>query len=225
MNNHISFGLFDTKSETEISYRQLPHWFQSGVATFITFRTADSLPKEVLLQWQEELRCWLKSRSVKIMPDGPLPDASHLPESLRSEFLTQRNRIWHWKLDECHGECLLQRRELAQIVLDALRFFDGDRYDLDCAIIMPNHVHLIAQFRRSTTLRKQCNSWLHYSARQINKSLGRPGTFWQSEPFDHLIRTEDQFHYIRQYIANNGSKAGLSPDRYLYWSRSPYDLP
>ncbi|MEZ6077339.1 MAG: hypothetical protein R3C56_17215 [Pirellulaceae bacterium] len=63
---------------------------------------------------------------------------------------------------------MLRSRELAAIVLDSLRHFDGDRYDLDSAIIMPNHVHLIAQFRPPVTCREQCTSWLYYTAHQIN---------------------------------------------------------
>ena len=42
------FNSFDALAELEITERNLPHWFQVGAAIFITFRTADSLPKVVL---------------------------------------------------------------------------------------------------------------------------------------------------------------------------------
>jgi putative transposase len=118
------------------------------------------------------------------------------------------------------GKCELRRRELAEIVLASLRHFDGQRYDLDCAIVMPNHVHLLVQFHEGTMCRDQCESWLHYTAWQINKRLGRKGAFWQSEPFDHLVRSAEQFQYLRRYIEENGLKASLSVADYLFWKRS-----
>jgi len=85
---------------------------------------------------------------------------------------------------------------------------------------MPNHVHLLVQFRPGTTCREQGESWLHYTAWQINKRLGRKGAFWQSEPFDHLVRSAEQFHYLRQYIAENGVRASLPETDYLFWKRT-----
>ncbi len=34
--------------------RHLPHWRQQGVLYFVTFRTNDSIPAEVLEGWQKE---------------------------------------------------------------------------------------------------------------------------------------------------------------------------
>jgi len=44
----------DPYGEVNITRRRLPHWHQSGVAYFITFRLADSLPQPLLRQWQNE---------------------------------------------------------------------------------------------------------------------------------------------------------------------------
>ena len=43
--NRIVFNSLDPEAEINISERNLPHWFQVGAATFVTFRTADSIPK------------------------------------------------------------------------------------------------------------------------------------------------------------------------------------
>jgi len=139
MAENASFGLYDPEAETEKSARNLPHWFQPGVAVFITFRTADSMPREVIKQWQDELRQWLCRKGLPLDPTQPLPDLEAIPEKFRAEYKKQRSRLWHWHLDRCHGECLLRRREFAEIVLQALLHFDGQRYDLASAIIMPNH--------------------------------------------------------------------------------------
>ena len=114
---------------------------------------------------------------------------------------------------------MLRNQELAQVVGDSLRYFDGERYDLDCFVVMPNHVHLVVQFRPPTTLRSQCESWLHYTAVQINRHLGQRCRFWQSEPFDHLIRSVEQFAYLRRYIAENPKRANLRKREYWSWAR------
>ena len=81
---------------------------------------------------------------------------------------------------------------------------------------MPNHVHLLAVFRSPELLKTQCDSWLHFTAVQINQVLKRKGKFWQQEPFDHLVRSDTQYEYLREYIRDNGTKAKLRTTDYLY---------
>ncbi len=84
---------------------------------------------------------------------------------------------------------------------------------------MPNHVHLIAAFNDPQQLLKQCESWKHYTATQINRRLHRHGRFWQQDEFDHLIRTVEQFEYLRQYIAANPVKARLREGEFVHMSK------
>ena len=216
----VCFGFFDPQVEIEYSERSLPHWFQPGVATFITFRTADSLPRQVIQQLDHELRDWFSLKGITAPSDVIGFDTRRLPPTTRSQFQVYRAKRWNWHLDSCHGECLLRRPELAKIVADALLYFDGERYDLDSLIVMPNHAHLLVQFRPPTTMRRQCKSWLHYTAMAINRVLGRRGKFWQAEPFDHLVRSERQFAYLQRYIAENPLKACLESGQFLYWRRT-----
>ena len=51
----VVFNALDREADIQVSERNLPHWFQVGAATFVTFRTADSLPGEVLLRMEREL--------------------------------------------------------------------------------------------------------------------------------------------------------------------------
>ena len=212
------FGLFDKYAETKIESRHLPHWFQPGTAVFITLRTADCLPRPVVIQWMTEVQDWLRQSGISIAAGEPLPDADKLPGPLQAAYKKQRDRLWHWHLDSCHGECVLRGREQAEFVMNSLLHFNGSRYDISSAIIMPNHAHLIAQFYPPTDCRQQCTSWMHYSAHKINRSLNRSGEFWQSEPFDHLIRSEAQFHYLQDYIRTNGTDANLPDSDWLFWS-------
>jgi type I restriction enzyme R subunit len=94
--------------------------------------------------------------------------------------------------------------------------FDRQRYRLGDFIVMPNHVHLLAAFAAAEAMTAQCDSWLHYTVFQINKVMGKKGKFWQQEPFDHLVRSLEQYDYLRRYIADNPGKAGLKPGEYLF---------
>ena len=35
------------------------------------------------------------------------------------------------------------------------------------------------------------------------------GEFWEPEYYDHLIRSEEEFHHYIEYVASNPEKAGL----------------
>ena len=137
-----------------------------------------------------------------------------LPESERAEFHRTFDRCREAFLDSCHGRCLLRRPELSQIVADSLLYFDRQRYRMGDFIVMPNHVHLLAVFATAEEMKKQCDSWLHYTAYRINQAIGEKGKLWQSEPFDHIVRTPEQYDYLRRYIADNPHKAGLRAGEY-----------
>jgi len=63
-------------------------------------------------------------------------------------------------------------------------------------------------------MKEPCDSWLHYTAFRINQQLWEKGQFWQQEPFDHLVRSPEQYEYLRHYIADNPRKAGLTAGKY-----------
>lgn len=52
----MQFGSYDPLADVTIKARNLPHWFQAGATTFVTFRASDSLPKDVILRWQRKPR-------------------------------------------------------------------------------------------------------------------------------------------------------------------------
>jgi REP element-mobilizing transposase RayT len=224
----VVFKAFDRQAGVDVSVRNLPHWYQPDTATFVTFRTADSLPREVLLRWRRELEQWLVARNLPLtiarsvfnkQAPGGEKLFSDLDAHQQREFKKLSDRIFHKSLDECHGQCQLKLPEAAAIVARAILFYDSSKYDLDSFVIMPNHVHVIAQFRVKNGFSLVSESWMRYTARQIHAAIGGSGPFWQSEPFDHLIRSEDQFFYLQNYIRENPSKANLKPNEFQYWSR------
>ncbi|MBI3823733.1 MAG: transposase [Planctomycetes bacterium] len=96
----------------------------------------------------------------------------------------------------------------------------GTQFDF---VVMPNHVHMLAAFPDQKAMLAQCESWKHFTAVPINRRLGRKGRFWQQDAFDHLVRSEEQFWYLRDYIANNPVQAGLRPSEYMHYSK-PLDI-
>jgi REP-associated tyrosine transposase len=114
---------------------------------------------------------------------------------------------------------VLRQPALSQIVTDSLLHFDGDRYELTDFVVMPNHVHLLVAFPDEESMLRQCDSWKHFTSTQINPALGRKGHFWQQDGFDHLVRSVEQFEYLRRYIADNSRRARLRPDEYRHLSK------
>ncbi len=62
----MEFHAFDAGGELEKTYKKLPHWFQPDTTTFVTFRTADSLPQSVIEGWKRELETWLQGRKLPL---------------------------------------------------------------------------------------------------------------------------------------------------------------
>ena len=205
--------LFDPRSDFTIEEHFRPHWSQAGAIVFITFRANDSIPRQVLQRWEREKRDWIH----RLGHTGHWSDVLPTLESREQvQFKRHFNRCREEFLDGCHGKCMLRQPELAKIVADSLMHFDGDRYRMGDFVVMPNHVHLLAAFPTEGAMKGQCDSWLHYTAFQINKRSGQKGKFWQQEPFDHLVRSIRQYEYLRRYISENPAKARLEPGHYYF---------
>lgn len=199
---------FDPDAEFAITERRLPHWSQAGTVCFLTWWTADSLPKAVLERWQAERMRLLRQAGIDPTSDvrsqiDRLEPAT--ARALRRELFSR----WDNHLDQAHGECLLKRTDVRQIVADSIENFEGDRYVLYGYVIMPNHVHALAAFDRDERMLKQMRSWKRFSAGKINELLSRSGPFWQRDGFDHLVRDDESVVHFQNYIAQNPAKAGL----------------
>jgi type I restriction enzyme R subunit len=205
--------LFDRDAEFDVSEAYRPHWAQAGAITYITIRLKDSIPKEVIRRWDREKQDWLARRGFNRPWREVVPE---LDPTTRKQFKKEFNRTKETFLDSCHGDCVLRRRELAKVVAESLTKFDGDRYHMGDFIVMPNHVHLLAAFPNPELMLKQCAGWMRYTAREINLLLGRTGKLWQQEPFDHLVRSQEQYNYLRDDIRDNPIKARLPETDYLY---------
>ena len=102
----------------DIETRHLPHWTQKDVTYFVTFRLADSLPKEKLDLWYVERELWFKDHQE---PYSDIELAEY------AQCFSERINGW---LDAGSGSCILADPARAHIVEQALRHFDGERYRL-----------------------------------------------------------------------------------------------
>jgi putative transposase len=212
--------LFDPAADTFVTYGRLPHWEQAGRFSFITFRTADSLPRAVVEATLDERDRWLWSHGIDATRVDWPACVRGLTPAQRREFAARFTESWHHQLDSCHGSCLLRIPRLRSIVATVLLSHDGVSYDVDSFVVMPNHVHLLVGLGDIGDLRSRCRSWKHLSARRINAALGRRGTFWQNESWDRLVRSEEAFERIRRYIAANPARSRLRGDEFTLYERA-----
>ena len=119
------------------------------------------------------------------------------------------------------GSCILRRPEVATIVQNALLFFEGRRYYLSSWCVMPNRVHVVVSPKGSVSVASFLHSWKSFTADAINRSLGRSGSVWERESFDHLIRSADAWQRCVEYTEQNPVTAGLwdTPEHWPYSSR------
>jgi REP element-mobilizing transposase RayT len=163
----------------------LPHFDGGEIPQFITFRLSDSIPRELLTRWREELR------------EGDFDSDTAL-----------RKRIEIF-LDQGYGACWLRNPVVANSVQNSFLFFDGVRYQLTAWVVMPNHAHLLLTPHTEQELSAILQSLKSYTANEANKILLRKGQFWQPESFDRRIRDANHFAKTIAYIENNPVKARL----------------
>jgi REP element-mobilizing transposase RayT len=217
--NEPRFRVFDPKDDVLVVERRLPHWSQAGTICFITFRSFDSLPKAVVEAWLRERNAFLRRHGINPLAKDWRQQLIELSLEITDDLDRALSERWHENLDACHGDCVLRRPELAEIVAESLLKSDNDRYELTDFVVVANHVHLLAAFPDADAMLAQCESWKHYTARQINRSLDRRGRFWQQDGFDHLVRSADQFDYLRTYVADNPRKADLETGEFIHYSK------
>ena len=208
-----SFSLFTSEGES------LPHWNCDNAIYHVSFRLFDSVPKSKRDEWLKER----ESNENKI---------KNLNRELTEKELKEIQYLYSDRiesfLDSGYGECYLVKPEIADLVVNALQYFEGQRYFLHAWCVMPNHVHvivepLVTRPSRSgsvekdndhigvdqVTLSKIIHSWKSYIAHKANKILNRRGDFWQHDYYNHIIRSHQSYLYQIRYIWDNPENAGF----------------
>src|SRR5213593_1005952 len=94
--------------------------------------------------------------------------------------------------------CAFERRILPPIARDiVLRCCVHDHkvtYWLYCAVVMPDHVHMIFTPLDEWPLWKIMKRVKGVSAHMINTQRGRDGAIWEEESFDRILRNDEDVY-------------------------------
>ena len=180
----------------------------------MTYRLAFSLPQKVLQQRQQKLREFqqrCKQLSQRQQRELAL-DYAKILFAQEDQFLAKYQQNPQW----------LQHDAIASLVLEALHFHHAKQYDLICALVMPNHVHIVIKpllYKPETpySLARIMKDHKSYTAQKANQILRQSGQFWWHENYDHWVRDGEELKRIIHYILQNPVKAGIVGD-YREWT-------
>uniref|UniRef100_A0A7V2ZJ99 site-specific DNA-methyltransferase (adenine-specific) n=1 Tax=Ignavibacterium album TaxID=591197 RepID=A0A7V2ZJ99_9BACT len=214
-NSEDTYPFYNPYKEVDLFYGKkgkLPHMHQGSVWYFVTFRLADSLPKEIVDQLEQERIKWLEKHKNN-------------KDNLTREELKEYYRLFSERVEEWlaagYGSCILREERVANILAQTLLHFNGVKYELDDWVIMPNHVHLLVKPKEGYSLSEVMHSIKSYSANKINELHNKKGDVWLHESYDHIVRNEDAFYAIKKYIRENPVKAKIElPKVCCSWKHS-----
>ncbi len=86
------------------------------------------------------------------------------------------------------------------------------KYRLHAYGIMTNHVHVIAEALGDNRIGDIVQVWKSVSSHRINRCLGRSGSVWQRDHYNHIIRTAKEYAYQMNYVFNNNAVCSWKRD-------------
>ncbi|MDB2685982.1 hypothetical protein N9Y42_02115 [Mariniblastus sp.] len=215
----------------------LPHCYKPGFAHFVTYRLNGSIPKIRLREMAQRRSGRIKSPQVYGLT------GKHCRETAHKLFFLEFDEA----LDVSDTDRWLGHPAIAKIIRENLHHHNGTLYQLLSWCVMSNHVHILIQpFEYSSLpdsfdasakdfvcsdevadadspLSRIMHSLKSYTANEANRVLGRQGTFWQRESYDHWVRDLDELQRIVDYIRMNPVKAGLCANPNDWVFSSAYD--
>ncbi len=179
----------------------LPHVKVLGATYFVTFRLADSLPKDVLQKLVHEAEEKAQAANQVALANGETAGFT------LEDFITDKVEAY---LDTSHGKCWLKNPEVAEVIANALKHFEGSRYHLHAWVVMPNHVHAVLRPAPDFSLSSILHTWKSFTAKEVNKLLDEEMVpFWQKESFDRWCRDDKETEHWISYTHLNPVNARL----------------
>jgi REP element-mobilizing transposase RayT len=102
------------------------------------------------------------------------------------------------------------------IVLASLLHFAGQRYELLAAVVMDDHVHVLATPVPSVPLKDLLRTWKGFTANKLQRVSGRLGSIWQDDSFTRIMRTKSELIEKANYISDNPSRRWPSEIAYRW---------
>jgi REP-associated tyrosine transposase len=135
----------------------------------------------------------------------------------------QRDFKRHFVTFCTYQRCILPEWARTTVLRSCLHDNDVMHF-LHVALVMPNHVHVIftplinKQKREFYSLAQIMDRIKGASGQLINQRLNRLGRVWQSESFDHVLRSSESLDAKIAYILENPLRAGLVSE----WKQYPW---
>jgi len=197
----------------------LPHWRIPGATYAVTFRVKDSLPVSVIKEYEQKKSILLEQIAQEKLRAGSR-DATDSLRKLHAEIQALTESVIEPALHAADGPQPLADSAIAGMMVEALKHFDGDRYDLLAWSVMPNHVHALLTPREGHELEKILQAMKTHTAKEANRMLGTSGTFWQEEYFDHIVKDGEDLKHQVAYILRNPMKGRASVE----WTGSVFGI-
>jgi REP element-mobilizing transposase RayT len=194
-------------------HRRLPHLQPPEGDFSIVYRLADSLPK-TLLQKLEKAH----EQNRQHISETHGEQAQARLDMADQVFIRKVDRLLPKIKD---GPMWLGKREIAQIVIDSLKYIEMEMkfWTIWSYCVMSNHVHLECTLAPGApALYRIMQSHKSFTAVKANRLLGRSGSFWMEESYDRVIRNKREFHNRVRYTLRNPVAARLVAD----WRDWPY---
>ena len=193
--------------------RFLPHKQEENSIISVTWRQNLTIPQSVLDLLQEQSDIWHQTHS-------PQEDKRYLHEQQFELFDTELAKY-------NHPDYQLSDPEIAFIIKGTLHFYDNKKYRLHSYRIMNNNIQAIIQPIPGNEgiiprLQDIVRGIKTYTAKKINEKRGKSGSVWGKNFYDSLIRDDDHYYNVLNYILNNPVKAGIVDKwqdyKYVYWN-------
>ncbi len=134
-----------------------------------------------------------------------------VPAREQPSLSKHKRRLPHWRFEGSvyHARWRLagHQRALAPeervVVVEALREFDGERYELRAFVVMDDHVHALVKPIANESLLSILHSRKSFTAHRLQREFGRVGRVWQAESFDRIVRGEREYWRVVKYILEN----------------------
>ena len=151
----------------------------------------------------------------------PPPAVSARPEAKRTatEYRRKLPHFQHegktYAITFCSKDRWIVPEHVRDRILQHCLHDQDVKYHLHAAVVMPDHVHLLLSPLSDNEgnpygLSQILSGIKGASAHSVNRMLGRKGSVWQDESFDHMLRSDEGIEAKAEYICQNPVRKNLA---------------
>ncbi len=107
--------------------------------------------------------------------------------------------------------------EILEKIRDYYLAYDKNVFEVEALSIMPNHIHIL--LKQNDNISNVMRVLKGGAGHIVNKTLGRKGAVWSRDYYDKVIRDEDHFWIVYEYIKYNAVKANLDDAQSRFYGR------